>query len=215
MSDPRAPSEGLSPGEKKQVAQIRRGSASAFETLFRAHESLVHNICLSLTGASDVASDLVQDLFCDLWDRRHDLNPTVSLKAYLAGAARNKALNWIRRNRRTRDAFREAPDAESLSAWDKTGETEPTKGALYPRSQETPRDALQHKDLQEALKQAVQALPDRRRLVYKMAREEHLSYAEIATALGISVNTVKTQMGRTLKFLRQRLKIYDFASKKN
>jgi DNA-directed RNA polymerase specialized sigma24 family protein len=48
-----------------------------------------------------------------------------------------------------------------------------------------------------------------------MAREEHMSYAEIATALDISLSTVKTQMSRALTFLRKRLKIYDFASQTN
>lgn len=199
MSDRHEDPEGLSPAEAEQIARIRRGDDDAFEALFRTHESLVYNICLGIVGTPDVARSLVQDLFCDLWDRRQDLDPSTSLKAYLAGAARNKALSWIQRSR----------PQESLDERKETGEGE------HPEGQATPLDALQHQDLRQALQQAVDELPERRRLVYKMAREEHMSYAEIATALDISLSTVKTQMSRALTFLRKHLKIYDFASQTN
>lgn len=205
MSDYQGASSGLSPAESRQVAQIRRGSGEAFEALFATHESLVYRICLGIVGAPDVARDLVQDLFCDLWDRRQRLDPKTSLKAYLAGAARNKALNWIRRNR---------PQV-SLDEWDETGQSGRMAGRATSRYSATPQDALYCRDLRHALRRAVQELPARRRLIYKLAREEHLSYAEIAAALDSSPNTVKTQMGRALKFLRERLKIYDFASRTN
>jgi len=205
MPDPDNDSDGLSPRESRQVNRIRRGNTEAFEALFRAHEPLVHSVCLSIVGVPDVARDLTQDLFCELWDRRQRFNPTTSLKAYLAGAARNKALSYVQQNR----------SQESLDDWNAAHGRGRAKRRAEPRSRATPQDALQHRDLQQALHQAVQELPDRRRLIYIMARREHMSYAEIATALDIAVSTVKTQMSRALKFLRKRLKMYDFASQTN
>ena len=149
MSDRHEDPEGLSPAEAEQIARIRRGDDDAFEALFRTHESLVYNICLGIVGTPDVARSLVQDLFCDLWDRRQDLDPSTSLKAYLAGAARNKALSWIQRSR----------PQESLDERKETGEEE------HPEGQATPLDALQHQDLRQALQQAVDELPERRRRV--------------------------------------------------
>jgi RNA polymerase sigma-70 factor (ECF subfamily) len=202
MSDRNEAPGGLSPAEVRQIAQIRGGSAEAFEALFRAHESLVYGVCLSMVGTPDVARDLTQDLFCDLWDRRQRLRPRLSLKAYLAGAARNRAISWIRKN----------GARELLKSWDAL---EGAERHELQRSDASPLGALQHRDLRHALRLAIAELPARRRLIYTMARHEHMSYAEIAAALDISVNTVKTQMGRALKFLRRRLRMYEFASQSN
>ena len=196
---------GLSRVEIRQIAQIRAGNGEAFEALFRTHEPLVYGVCLSIVSIPDIARDLTQDLFCDLWDRRKALTPRASLKAYLAGAARNRAITWIRKSRAQ----------ASFDDWEVAHGAGRAERRIRPQSQATPREALQHQDLQQALRQAIQELPSRRRLVYTMARYEHMSYAEIAAAMDISINTVKTQMGRALKFLRQRLKVYDFASQTN
>jgi RNA polymerase sigma-70 factor (ECF subfamily) len=205
MSERDDASRGLSASEARQVARIRSGDRTAFEELFRAHESLVYSVCLGIVGGPAIAQDLSQDLFCELWDRRDGLHPTVSLKAYLAGAARNKAISWARKKRPT----------ESIDTWDASKRSGQAPRPIKPRGRETPQDALQHQDLQSALRQAVDELPRRRRLIYVMARQEHMTYAEIATALDISINTVKTQMGRALKFLRKRLKMFNFASQSN
>lgn len=58
------------------------------------------------------------------------------------------------------------------------------------------------------MRQAVEALPERRRLVYTMARQEGMSYVEIADVLDIAPKTVENQMGRALKFLRKQLSTF-------
>ena len=199
MPDRRKTSGDLSPVEARRIAQIRNGNGKAFEAVFRAYESLVRTICLGLVGTPDVADDLTQDIFCDLWDRRQSFHLKVSLKAYLARAARNKALNWLARSR-AQESLDEGGEAQEIEQM---------------KVKATPQDALLYLELEQALEQAIQELPERRRLVYTMARREHMSYAEISSALDISLSTVKTQMARALKFLRQRLKIYKFASQTN
>jgi RNA polymerase sigma-70 factor (ECF subfamily) len=55
-------------------------------------------------------------------------------------------------------------------------------------------------------------LPDRRREIFELSRYEYLTYQEIAARLGISIKTVETQMSRSLKHLRNRLRAYDEAA---
>ncbi len=55
------------------------------------------------------------------------------------------------------------------------------------------------------MRRAVADLPERCREVFRLSREQGLRYAEIATALGISVKTVEAQMGKALRLLRDRL----------
>ena len=55
------------------------------------------------------------------------------------------------------------------------------------------------------MRRAIEEMPERRRLIFTLSRHHGLSYAEIATALDLSVNTVENQMVRALKHLRLRL----------
>ncbi len=107
------------------------------------------------------------------------------MKSYLYTAAKNQALKHLRH-----------ADVERLGA-----ETVTLK---FPRPN-TPEDELQGQELSTAIQQAVEALPEKTRICFSMNRFDHLTYAEIAEIQGVSIKTVETQMGRALKFLRERL----------
>jgi len=66
-------------------------------------------------------------------------------------------------------------------------------------------DALHHEELEQRAREAVDALPERRRQIFLLSRRHELTYTEIAGALDLSVKTVETQMSRALRFLRERL----------
>lgn len=171
------------------VARIRVGDEEAFEALFRAHRGDLCDYAGSIVASHAVAEDLVHDVFCDLWARRKEWAPLRSVEAYLFRAVRNKALNWLKHRR---------------VAW--RWEAENGHQAMPP--QHDPEMILRSRDLAQAACEAVAALPERRRCVFKMARERGMSYAEIAATLGIAPKTVENHMGRALKFLRERLKGY-------
>lgn len=168
------------------VERIRQGDERAFEALFRTYCEDLCDVVLRQVHSPEVAEDLVHDIFCDLWDRRRRWDPKGPMKAYLYRAAYNKSLNWLKHHRVTRRRAAEEKHQERPS-------------------QESPEDAWRYRELDQAMQQAVEALPSRRRLVYQMARHQGMSYAEIAAALDISVKTVENQMGRALKLLRERL----------
>jgi RNA polymerase sigma-70 factor (ECF subfamily) len=166
------------------VERIRAGDEAAFEALFRA---LAPGLCALVTryvGARAVAEEIVQDLFLDVWTRRTELAIDRSIGAYLFTAARNRALNHARRERRV-------VDLTLLERGDQPDPASPGEAELL--------DAL---ELQDAIAQ----LPARCRLIFTLNRHQDLSYTEIAASLGLSVKTVETQMGRALKALRDRLR---------
>jgi RNA polymerase sigma-70 factor (ECF subfamily) len=168
------------------IARVRAGDEAAFEALFRA---LAPGLCVLVTryvGARAVAEELVQDLFLDLWTRRADLAADRSITAYLYAAARNRALNHLRRERRV------APfPATSLPHREDADPAAPDESELL--------DALELQD-------AIDHLPARCRLIFTLNRRHEMTYGEIAASLGLSVKTVETQMGRALKSLRDRLR---------
>ena len=166
------------------VERIRAGDEPAFEALFRA---LAPGLCALVTryvGTRAVAEEIVQDLFLELWTRRAELSIDQSIAAYLFTAARNRALNHRKRERRIID----------LAPSERPGDVDPTA-----RGEAELLDAL---ELQDAIAQ----LPARCRLIFTLNRHQDLSYTEIASSLGLSVKTVETQMGRALRALRDRLR---------
>jgi len=174
--------------EEEMVERIREGDERAFEVLFREHSEDLCEFACSFVESPEVAEDLVHDVFCDVWDRRNDLDPSGTVKAYLFQAVRNKALNWLKAQR-VRDEWKTEKKHKDTESFERASA------------------AAEYNDLEEALRQAVEELPERQRLVYKMVRNRDMSYAEVAAALDITKKTVENQMGRALKHLHERLSL--------
>ena len=163
------------------------GSPAEFDALFLAHYARLCQLAYRMIGSRAVAEDIVQDLFLAIWSRGSgpDLADPVP---YLYTAVRNRAISHLRRERWRMSTLAN----RALELWRGRPEEEhPDTG-----------------DLAAAIDRAIQELPQRRRQIFTLHREQHLSYADIARTLGISIKTVETQMGRALKALRIRLAPY-------
>lgn len=159
--------------------------------MYRAYKNDLGAFVASHVGSVDVAEDLIHDLFLRVWENRYEWEPTVPLNVYLFRAARNRAISHLRHARV------EAKFRQRVAARGGTG-LEPTPAA--------PADAdLRMNELEASIERGVEALPERRREVFRLNRYHHLTYAEVAQVLGISVKTVEVHMGLALTALRQAL----------
>ena len=180
----------LSKDDLLRLAQkVRRGDHCAFERLYKHFYASLCEFVLRYVQNKEIAEDIVQSLFLDIYEKGADWNPTDNVKTYIFTSARNKALNYLRDNE------------EHLSTqW--TGNAH-----ISPPLNYNPVEEEQYfKDLQRALQDAYKCMPEKRRLVFLLSRESNLSYKEISKVLNISVKTVETHMGRALKALRDELK---------
>ena len=157
----------------------------SFDAFARAHYERLCNFAYRYVESRDVVEDIVQDVLTELWRRREQFDVRDPLP-YLYQAVRNRALTYVR-HRRVRERWQARVLAE--------GE---------PHTADTAPD-VELTDLARAIASAVDALPERCRLIFTMSREQDLTYADIARILGLSVKTVEAQMGRALKALRTRL----------
>lgn len=177
------------PVQSPAAAAPEIGEADArFDALVRAHYGRLCNFAARVLGSTDVVEDIVQDMLLAIWQRRAEFTYDDPLP-YLYQAVRNRAVMHVRQ-RHVRDRWLDSAEAE---------EPLPSRDAAA---------GVHCSDLSREIVSAVNALPDRCRLVFTMSREQDLSYAEIARALDISVKTVEAQMTRALKALRVRLADY-------
>jgi RNA polymerase sigma-70 factor (ECF subfamily) len=173
--------------DRQWVREIRKSDRKAFEQLFRAYVDPLYAFAAEHVEDQSAAEDIVQDVFCDLWERRADWEPDGTVKAYLYRAVRNTALDRLDR-RQVREDWKEEEKEEGR-----------------PRFGTGPADALRQDELRRALEDAVEDLPSQQKLVYRLAHRHGLSYREIASALGIARKTVENHMGRALRSLRSQL----------
>ncbi len=171
--------------EPECIDRIRRGNAAAFEQLFLRYGKGMIIFARRIVKDSDIADNVVQDVFLKVWTHRSTLDPSRNIKTYLYKATRNQAINWLRRK-----------DIERRHAHELHSREDSTM---------TPEDEWRRKEMRAAIQDAVQQLPERCRLIFSMNRFDRLTYAEIANVLNISVKTVETHMGRALQLLRKRL----------
>jgi len=178
------------PSDAELARRMRLGDERALEMIFRTHYPGLVGFVRRYVKTSEIAEELVQDLFLKLWSRRGSLGAIDSVKTYLFRAARNTALNYLRRRKLEHE-------------W-----LEKEGGATAEEHSQEGDESVTESELTTAVRAAVDRLPPRCREVFMLSRDGGLTYGEIAKSLGISIKTVETQMGRALKALRESLKSY-------
>lgn len=159
---------------------------SWFERLFRdEYESLCY-FALRYVDHRHLAEEIVQDSFLKLWSRR-DEPAAGAIRSYLYRSVRNACFDHLK-SRRVRRSVVSVPDLDD------------TPGP------QSPEILYRQGEIDDAIAEAIEQLPARRREIFTLSRRDGLTYSEIADVLSISVKTVETQMGRSLRFLRNRLR---------
>jgi RNA polymerase sigma-70 factor, ECF subfamily len=181
--------------DREWVARIRTGDVAAFESMWRAYKNDIGAFVMSYVRSRAAAEEVVQDLFLRIWVQRHLWEVPGPFHTYLFSAARNRAINYLR-HERVEAAFR-----ERVACGGGDGV------AAEARAADADEEAVTHA-LAADIGRSVAALPERCQEVFRLVRFHHLSYAEVATVLGISVKTVEVHMGRALTALRARLEVW-------
>lgn len=165
------------------------------ELIFKKYYKLVCSTIYKLIPDYNLAEDLAQDVFCDLWRKRGHLNINTSLKAYLRKTAVNKTLNYIRKKK----VITTNDDSEVLVKIES------------PNHNRT----LEYAELQEFINRTIDKLPTKCRIIFMLSRFEEYSYKEISEELGISTKTVENQISKALKKLRKAMKSYEAQSEQS
>lgn len=169
------------PPDDELIERIRSGDPGTLQLLMTAHWSGLLQYADRIVGGSSDPQDVVQEAFIRFWTRRERWGEEGSVRALLYTLTRNAALDERRRAARSE---RVAQAAEG------------------PRAPSRPSAEAEASQLRRAASRAVSALPPKRQEVFRLSREQGLSYAEIAEVMGVSPQTVANQMSLALTDLR-------------
>src|SRR6185436_17499798 len=175
------------------LRRIVAGDAAAFTALFRRRQPDVYRFALHMTGLPAVAEDVTQDVFLALIKDagRYDAS-RATVKAWLAGIARNHSLRRLERDRGTvpLDDGHDVPEtAVDLD----------------------PLDALTRSERIEALRKAILTLPVAYREAVALCDLQELTYADAAAALECAVGTVRSRLHRGRALLGMKMRVEERA----
>ncbi|WP_423146004.1 RNA polymerase sigma-70 factor [Rubrolithibacter danxiaensis] len=158
--------------EKELLKRVAAGSEQGFEELFNCYHQRLGAYIFRLTDSMEMAEELVQDVFLKLWLNRETLTGVENFKAFLFTVSKNHTLNCLKKIVRERMLQKE---------WEENNNenevfSEELSTSLY------------------LLEEAIDRLPPQQKTVYLLSRHERLKYAEIASRLQLSKETVKSYL---------------------
>jgi RNA polymerase sigma-70 factor (ECF subfamily) len=155
-----------------------------FKDVYDVHFDAIRRYLFYRCGDMELASDVAQDVFMKIWEKRFSLNGN-PIRPLLYKMAADMYLNHYRAN------LRHADFEQGMVYMDDAGLS--------------PEDEMTFNELAAAYSQALGQLPEKQRTVFLMNREDGMKYKEIADCLQISVKSVEKDISAALRLLRTKL----------
>ncbi len=163
-------------------------SEDALKEIYLSFYSKLFSLAIYYVKTGMSAEEIVSDTFQAVWEQRAKLPEIYNFNAYVCQMVRNLSVSYLRKQ------IGKSKDIESIESL-----------PIF-RSNETPESKLISAELMDKLNEAIDNLPDRCKLVFKLVREENLKYKEVASMLNISLKTTETHMALAIKRLRAVIK---------
>lgn len=173
-------------GDVQLVAMLKAGDHTAFAEILNRYFTLLFSFAYRRLEDREQARDLVQDVFVTIWEKREQLVIEGILEAYLVLTIKNRVLDYYRHTKVSRAYI------EKLGAY----LNDPNNNTDH---------LVRHNDLNALIEREIAALPEKMRLVYELSRKQSMNRQEMSEHLKMPENTVKTNLQRALRILRNKL----------
>ncbi|MBL7700046.1 MAG: sigma-70 family RNA polymerase sigma factor [Chitinophagaceae bacterium] len=172
--------------EKELQRRLADNDSIAFESLYRHYEEPLNLFLIRYVKVPELAEDLSQEIFSKIWENRGSMGEVNSFSAFLYTIARNHTLNFL--NRVSKINAAKAIMIQRLS------------GPVFLAD-----DKLVGDQYKIWLQKILDQMSPQMRKTFQLVRQEQKSYDEVAAILGISRNTVKKHMTRSVAIVKEKL----------
>jgi RNA polymerase sigma-70 factor, ECF subfamily len=172
---------------KETISCFKCGDMAAFDQIYRIYKKKIFLFALSIIKIREDAEGILHDVFLKVWENRKTIDEHLSFESYLFTITYNSTISLMRKK------------VSEIQYMDYL------KSIQNASQQEELNSEVDYILLKEKSDEIIDKLPARQKQVYKLSREDGLSYKEIAKSLNITNNTVETHMERALKTLRTQL----------
>jgi len=186
----------MSKEENILVSLLKAGNSFAFEKLYFRYSKKLYNFAFNILKSKEDAEGIVQNVFTKIWETRSEINTELSFGAYIFRIAKNILLNQLKKKiieRRYIEYLLTMPE-----------------DSFQPVEQE-----INFLEMNMEIERLISELPEKRREIFRLSRQEGLTYREIAEKKNISVNTVNTQISKSLEHIRDHLAIKFYPVRKS
>lgn len=164
-----------------------------YNALFRLYYPNLLFYVTRLVGEAD-AEDIIQDVFCELWRRKDTMILGDQIQSYLYRSAYTRALNVLKR-RVVKDKYSTVMEEINRKRVE----------SYCPHEQNEIIKRLENRELQLVIKSAIDELPEKCKVVFRLSYLHDMKNKEISETMGISLRTVEAHIYKALKTLRARL----------
>lgn len=181
----------LSPSE---IRELQRRLAvyddeSAYKELFLVYYKPLQQFAFSFIKSQELAEEIVSDVFLKIWEKRAELESIGNLKVYLYVSIKNTALKYLLKQKRQVAISLDELDIELESFhW-------------------TPEELVLTAEMMKKIEDAINDLPPRCKIIFKLIKEDQLRYKEVAEILNVSVKTIDSQLAIALKKISKAIQL--------
>lgn len=176
----------LMENDNNLVSQLRKNNIEAFDKLFHKYSTKLYSFAFSLLKNEEDSKEIVQEAFLKIWSKRNVIDSSKSFKSFLFTISYNLIVDQLRaklKDKQFRIFLKEHFSSNSINIIDNSD----------------------YDTLKKQIEKAVEELPEKRKMIYKLSRFEGLPNKKIAEQLGITSKTVENQIYLSLKHIKLRL----------
>lgn len=168
------------------IERLKDGEVLAFDLLFKKYSQKLYRFSFSLLKNEEDSREIIQETFFRVWKNRNSIDSGKSFKSFLFTISYNLIIDQMRLR------IKDQEFKKNLAEHFKNIQLENVPATDY-------------KQLENKIQIIVEKLPEKRKMIYKMSREDGLSHKQIAEKLNISVKTVENQINLSLKQIKSKL----------
>ena len=186
--------------ETEQLEELQHGRPEAFAALIQAYQDRVVSTCYRFVHHQSDAEDVAQEVFVEIYQSIGTFRGQSQLSTWIYRIAVTKSLDFVRRQKRKKCLGH----MKRILGW----EDQPDEVVFQATQEASPDTILEVQEREEAIRLAVETLPQSQRVAVSLHKLEQLSTAEVAEIMGTSVSAVEGLIHRAKKRLHKALTHY-------